>query len=625
MSQSKKSTAAAALVAVLGIVYGDIGTSPLYAFRECFQGSRNVGISEESVCGILSLIFWALIFVVSVKYLVFILRADNKGEGGILALMALLREKLAGRVQLGHALLAMAIFGACLLYADALITPAISILSAVEGLKEVSPAFAPFVIPVALVILVALFSFQKHGTSRIGALFGPVMLIWFATLGVLGLFNIWKEPMVLHALNPWLGLRFLLVHGHMSFGVLGSLFLVVTGGEALYADMGHFNARVIRQGWFWIVLPGLVLNYFGQGALLLHNPGALEQVFFLLAPKWAVTPLVVLATMATVIASQSIITGTYSLTSQAVQLGYSPRLAILQTSASSMGRIYVPFINWMLLIGCLGLVLVFKKSTGLADAYGLAVSGTMLVTTVLFFFVTRMIWRWPLVLSLMVCLAFLVPDITFFASNTLKIPTGGWFPLALGGLLFLIMLTWHRGRELLGRMLREGMISSEDFIKDIRSSNPLRVPGTAVFLTSNPGAVPRSLLHNYKHNKVLHKTNVFLTVQTGTVPYITGERAELKDLGENFYQVTLHYGFRENPDIPEALHHVESEGLSFAPMKTSYFLSRQSLVMAASNRSNMSFWQKPIFVFMFRNALDPAKYFKIPANRVVELGEQMTI
>ncbi|MDD5260702.1 MAG: potassium transporter Kup [Methylacidiphilales bacterium] len=621
----KRQGAAAALIAVLGIVYGDIGTSPLYAFRECFEGAHHIDISAESIIGVLSLIFWALIFIISIKYLAFILRADNKHEGGILALMALLGEKLEGRKQLAASLLVLAIFGACLLYADALITPAISILSAVEGLKEINPSFAPWVIPVSLVILVLLFACQKHGTSKIGAFFGPVMLVWFAVLGVLGVVHIWSEPQVLQALNPWAGFRFLLKHGWMSFGVLGSLFLVVTGGEALYADMGHFNAKVIREGWFWIVLPGLVLNYFGQGALLLHDPSALDQIFFLLAPKWALTPLVILATAATIIASQAIITGTYSLTSQAVQLGYSPRLAILQTSSESIGQIYIPLVNWVLMLGCLGLVVAFKESTALGDAYGLAVSGTMMVTTVLFFFVTRMIWRWPLWLALGLTGAFLIPDITFFLSNTLKIATGGWFPLLVGAVLFGIMITWHRGRELLRRMLSDGMIGSADFIRDIRSSRPHRVSGTAVFFSSNPGTVPRSLLHNYKHNKVLHKTNVFLTVVTETVPYVQGERAEVRELGESFYQITLHYGFRENPNVPEALQPIECKQLSFAPMKTTYFLSRQTLIASSAGRSRLPFWQKPLFVFMFRNALDPAKFFKIPANRVVELGEQMTI
>ncbi|MDR0532602.1 MAG: potassium transporter Kup [Verrucomicrobiales bacterium] len=621
---SKNSVSLLGVIGVLGVVYGDIGTSPLYSFRECFY-SNSLPINEDTVYGVLSLVFWALIFVVTVKYLCFILRADNNGEGGTFSLLALLKQGLPKEGKLTAILILLGIFGACLLYADALITPSISILSAVEGLNVLNPGMKHWVVPISVVIIFGLFYLQRHGTSKLGICFGPVMLIWFAVLGALGIYNICKFPDIWRALNPWSGIYFLLHHGATSFGVLGSLFLTLTGAEALYADMGHFNARLIRRGWLFIVLPGLALNYFGQGALLLaRNSTEKIDVFYELAPAWGVIPLLVVATAATVIASQSVISGAYSLTAQAIQLGYSPRLTIKQTS-DAIGQIYMPLINWFLMIGCLALVLIFGESGKLANAYGLAVSGTMLVTGILFFILARVVWKWSLWIVLPLGIVFFLVDLMFFASNSTKIMSGGALPLGIGVSIFIIVITWRRGRHLLARLLRYNLIESEHFIKDIARSKPPRVAGTAVFLTSNSGTVPRSLLHNYKHNKVIHKTNVFLTVQTQPIPYVNDNRTEVHDLGEGFYQILLRYGFRERPNIPWDLQKLEDGNLNFATMTTSYFLSRQSLIAATTGKSLMPLWQRMLFSFMFRNALDPAKYFQIPANRVVELGEQLTI
>jgi KUP system potassium uptake protein len=624
---SKNTTSWLGIVGVLGVVYGDIGTSVLYAFRECFH-SNHLPVQQDTVYGILSLVFWALIFIVTLKYLFFILRADNNGEGGTFSLLALLKQGLKAEAKMTLFLVLFGIFGACLLYADALITPAISILSAVEGLNEVNPALQHWIVPIAVVIIFTLYYFQKLGTSKLGACFGPVMLVWFIVLGALGLYNILKHPQVYEALNPWHGVRFLMTHGITSFGVLGSLFLVMTGAEALYADMGHFNKALIRRGWAYVVLPGLVLNYFGQGALLMSNPGMMESannnVFYLMCPSWALTPLLVVATAATVIASQAVITGAYSLAAQAIQLGYSPRLTIKQTS-DAIGQIYMPLINWFLMVGCLALVLIFQESGKLANAYGLAVSGAMLVTGVLFFTLSYVVWKWSLWFVIPVGLVFFLVDLTFVTSNATKFMHGGALPLGIGVGIFLIVYTWFRGRHLLMRLLRYNLIESDQFIRDIIRNPPARVAGTAVFLTTNSGTVPRSLLHNYKHNKVIHKTNVFLTVQTQPVPYVKENRTEVHELGGEFYQIILRYGFRERPNIPWDLQKLESGNLNFSTMTTSYFLSRQSLIAATAGKSLMPLWQRMLFSFMFRNALDPAKYFQIPANRVVELGEQLTI
>ncbi|MDR1190669.1 MAG: potassium transporter Kup [Verrucomicrobiales bacterium] len=614
------------IIGALGVVYGDIGTSPLYAFRQCFYGNQ-LPVNTENVLGLLSLVFWALFFIVTVKYLCFILRADNHGEGGTFALLALLKEHLPEKGRLTVTFIFLGICGACLLYADALITPAISILSAVEGLRVVSPGLQHWVVPLAVVIIFALFYFQRFGTGRLGVCFGPVMLVWFVTLALLGLYHIWRCPQVLQALNPWFGVRFLLTHGVGGFGVLGSLFLVMTGAETLYADMGHFNARLIRRGWMYLVLPALALNYYGQGAmLLLKGRGAPGEMFYGLAPAWGVIPLLVITTAATVIASQAVISGAYSITAQAMHLGYCPRLTVRQTS-DAIGQIYLPLVNGLLMAGCLALVLLFGESARLANAYGLAVSGTMLITGLMFFTLARVMWRWPRWVVWPAGLVFTLVDLTFFASNTLKLAHGAALSLGLGAALFLIIVTWRRGRHLLRRLLGYNIIEQEVFVADMARHRPARVAGTAVFLTASTGITPRSLLHNYKHNKVIHQTNVFLTVQTRPVPYVRHNRAEVRPLGGSFYQIVLHYGFREEPNVPWDLQKLAERepALNFATMTTSYFLSRQTLVAATAGKSLMPLWRRTLFTFMFRNALDPARYFQIPANRVVELGEQLTI
>ncbi len=618
---SKLSHLSGLALGALGVVYGDIGTSPLYALRECFLGPHSVPPDRINVLGVMSLIFWSLIIVISIKYLVFVMRADNRGEGGILALMALIRT---GHTRRRGLLIVMGLFGAALLYGDGMITPAISVLSAVEGLEVATNFFDPYVIPITLVILVGLFLIQSRGTEGIGKLFGPVMMVWFTTLAVLGLRWILREPQVLTAVNPWYAVRFFAHAKLQGFLVLGSVFLVVTGGEALYADMGHFGRRPIRVAWFTLVLPSLMLNYFGQGALLLEKPGEVAHPFYEMAPSWALYPLVVMATAATVIASQAVISGAFSLTRQAVQLGYSPRMEIVHTSEEEIGQIYIPAVNWVLMIATLGLVLGFQESSNLAAAYGIAVTTTMVITTVLAFVVEREIWGWSALAAGSLSAAFLVLDTAYFGANVVKIPHGGWFPLVVAGLIYLLMATWKRGRYILAEKLREEALPLEDFVRNIQPGSPTRVPGTAVFLTTNPAGTPVTLLHNLKHNKVLHETVVLMTVTTEEVPWVSAkDRVVVEALDKGFYRLKASYGFTQDPRAQDVLDCAREDGLFLDMMKTTFFLGRETLI--PSTRAGMFLWQKKLFGVMSRNSQRFTDFFRIPVNRVVELGMQVSL
>jgi KUP system potassium uptake protein len=608
----------------LGIVYGDIGTSPLYAVRESFHPSHGIAVSQENILGVLSLVFWSLILVISIKYLVFILRADNRGEGGILALAALCTP-MGVRQRSGRwGLVMLGLFGTALLYGDGAITPAISVLSAVEGLEVATPLFEPYIIPITIAILVALFLSQHHGTAGVGRVFGPVTLLWFLTLAGLGLWHVMREPQVLAAANPAHAVDFFRQNGWRGFMVLGSVFLVVTGGEALYADMGHFGRRPIRVAWFVIVLPALLLNYLGQGALLIHTPAAVENPFYHMVPSWALYPVVAIATAATVIASQALITGAFSLTMQAVQLGYIPRVAIDHTSAREFGQIYIPGVNWILMLACIGLVIGFGSSSSLAAAYGVAVSTTMVITTLLLFVVAREQWGWSLPRVVVVTGFFLSIDLAFWSANIIKVPHGGWFPLVVGALLFALMVTWKRGRLILRERLQDVVLPADLFLHDVRNNSATRVPGTAVFMYSDAAATPPALLHNLKHNKVLHERVVFLVVETESAPHIAAtERAAIEDLGAGFYRVTLHYGFMEEPNVPRALGELRDRGLEFKPLETTYFLGRETLL--ASTKPGMARWRGRLFTVMHRNARTATSFFCLPPNRVVELGAQIEL
>ena len=609
-------------IAAIGIVYGDIGTSPLYALREALGENGVLPLTEASVLGVLSLIFWALFGVVTVKYVIVILRADNRGEGGILALASLAQRNLSSRRR--RTVLVLAMVGAALFYGDGLITPSISVLSAIEGLKVATPLFEPYVVPIALGILVALFVIQSRGTGKIGLLFGPVVCLWFLVLGVLGVVQIAQRPHVLSALNPMHGLALFASHQWPAFVTLGAVFLAVTGAEALYADMGHFGRLPIRIAWLGLALPALLLNYFGQGALLLADPGTVTNPFYLLAPEWALYPMVVLATWATVIASQAVISGAFSISAQAVQLGYLPRLDVRHTSAQTAGQIYIPAINWLLLAGVVLLVLGFQSSSNLAAAYGIAVSGTMATTTVLAGIVARSHWRWPPALVVAVFGAFLAVDLTFLSANALKVFAGGWFPLALAAAVFFLMSTWHRGREIMFERLYRGAPSLRAFLTSLSVRPPTRVPGTAVFLTANPDTVPRALLHNLKHNKVLHERVVVLKVDTEHVPRVpTSKRLETEHLGANFHRVLVRYGFMERPDVPAALRSCQLGPPEPTLMDTSFFLSRETFLPSA--RPDLPRWREQIFIHMANAALDATRFFGLPPNRVVELGSQVEI
>jgi KUP system potassium uptake protein len=611
-------------VAALGIVYGDIGTSPLYVLKTVFDPVNGLKLDQANLIGVLSLIFWSLMVVVSLKYVILIMRADNHGEGGIMALLALAVSSVADRPGLRHVLLMLGVFGAALFYGDGVITPAISVLSAVEGVELVTPLLKPYVVQITLVILVALFLMQKRGTAGIGKVFGPVMVAWFAVLAVIGVVNLLKAPQVLTALNPLAGLSFCLHHGWLAFVALGSIVLAVTGAEALYADMGHFGAAPVRMSWISMVLPSLTLNYLGQGALLLTNPKALENPFFLMFPHWALVPMVVLATLATVIASQAVISGAYSMTKQAVQLGFLPRMTILHTSVREVGQIYVPAVNTALLIAVIAAVVGFRSSTALGSAYGIAVTGTMLITTLLTFFVIRYSWNLPLWVCIASTAFFVLIDVTFFSANLLKIVDGGWFPLLVGGLIFVGMVTWAKGRQLLSTSLRADAIELKPFLKSVLADPPMRAPGTAVFMNGEADLTPTALLHNLKHNNVLHETNLFVTVHTQEVPWVPfAERARAEALCKGCWAVALNFGFKNDVDVPAALELLQGHGIELDPMTTSYFLSRATVVPTLG--AGMAPWREKMFASMHRNAASAADFLNLPPNRVVELGTKVQI
>ena len=621
--QSSKSSLAALTLGAIGVVYGDIGTSVLYAVKEVF-GSGHVPFTPDNIYGILSIFFWTLTVIVSLKYVVLVLRADNNGEGGLIAMLALASQAVKDKPRLRKVLLAVGIFGTSLFYGDGVITPAISVLSAVEGLEVVSPHFQQSVIPLTLVVLFCLFAVQKRGTSGIGKFFGPVTLIWFLTIAVLGVSHIVTHPEILWAMSPHHAVGFMWAHPGISFIILGAVVLCVTGAEALYADLGHFGKRPIRLAWFGVAMPALTLNYFGQGALLLAEPEAVKNPFFMMAPDWALVPLVVMATLATVIASQALITGAFSVTKQVIQLGYLPRLNILHTSVRDTGQIYIPLVNWGLFVAIVLAVVMFRSSSNLAAAYGIAVTLDMLITTILTFFVIRFGWGYPLALCVAATGFFFVVDLAFFASNLLKLFQGGWFPLMIGGGVFMLMMTWKQGRSLLNDKLRADAIDLKDFLESVFLSPPTRVDGTAVFLTAEPGAVPNALLHNLKHNKVLHRQNLFVTVRNHEVPWIgRDKRLHVEPLGHDCWQVVVHYGFKNDPDIPSALRQLRVQGCDVEPMTTSYFLSRDTIIPTIG--SGMAPWREKVFAQMHHNASGAADFLHLPSNAVVELGSKIEI
>ena len=621
--QSSKSSLAALTLGAIGVVYGDIGTSVLYAVKEVF-GSGHVPFTPDNIYGILSIFFWTLTVIVSLKYVVLVLRADNNGEGGLIAMLALASQAVKDKPRLRKVLLAVGIFGTSLFYGDGVITPAISVLSAVEGLEVVSPHFKQYVIPLTLVVLFCLFAVQKRGTSGIGKFFGPVTLIWFLTIAVLGVSHIVTHPEILWAMSPHHAVGFMWAHPGISFIILGAVVLCVTGAEALYADLGHFGKRPIRLAWFGVAMPALTLNYFGQGALLLAEPEAVKNPFFMMAPDWALVPLVVMATLATVIASQALITGAFSVTKQVIQLGYLPRLNILHTSVRDTGQIYIPLVNWGLFVAIVLAVVMFRSSSNLAAAYGIAVTLDMLITTTLTFFVIRFGWGYPLALCVAATGFFFVVDLAFFASNLLKLFQGGWFPLMIGGGVFMLMMTWKQGRSLLNDKLRADAIDLKDFLESVFLSPPTRVDGTAVFLTAEPGAVPNALLHNLKHNKVLHRQNLFVTVRNHEVPWIgRDKRLQVEPLGHDCWQVVVQYGFKDDPDIPSALHQLRVQGCDVEPMTTSYFLSRDTIIPTIG--SGMAPWREKLFAQMHHNASGAADFLHLPSNAVVELGSKIEI
>ena len=607
----------------IGVVYGDIGTSVLYSIKEVF-GSGHVAFTPDNVYGILSIFFWTLTVIVSLKYVTLVLRADNNGEGGLVAMLALASSSVRDKPKLRRVLLVVGIFGTCLFYGDGVITPAISVLSAVEGLEVVSPTFKRFVIPLTLLILLCLFSVQKRGTGGIGKFFGPITLVWFIAIAILGLYHIVGHPEILWAISPHYAVMFIWSQPFTAFIILGAVVLCVTGGEALYADMGHFGKKPIRVAWFSIVMPCLTLNYFGQGALLLAEPEAVKNPFFNMAPDWALIPMVILATAATVIASQALITGAFSVTKQVIQLGYLPRLQILHTSEKETGQIYMPLVNWGLFVVIVLAVVMFKTSGNLAAAYGIAVCTDMLITTVLTFFVIRYAWKYPLWLCIAATSVFFVVDLAFWSSNLLKLADGGWFPLFIGGLILVLMLTWRDGRSLLHHKTRDEAINLSSFLEALFIAPPTRVEGTAVFLTSEDGIVPNAMLHNLKHNKVLHAQNLFVTVRNHEVPWIPDDkRIEFSDLGGNCWQVMVHYGFKDDPDVPFALSLLRGQLGDIHPMTTSYFLSRDSIVPTVDG--GMSQWREKLFAQMYLNASAAADFLNLPSNAVVEMGSKIEI
>jgi KUP system potassium uptake protein len=629
----------------IGVVYGDIGTSPLYALKECFIGTHGIPVTKPNVLGVLSLIFWSLNFIVTFKYLSVVMRADNQGEGGILALLALVRPHGDGRPKGKYRwLVVVGLFGAALLYGDGIITPAISVLGAVEGIAIATPALERWIVPLAVVIISALFAVQRRGTAGIGAVFGPVTTVWFACIAVLGVMGIRQHPSVLAALNPWYAASFLWHEGWQGFKVLSAVVLVVTGAEALYADMGHYGKRPIRVAWYALVLPALALNYFGQGAIVLESPGAARNPFYSLVPSWALYPMIGIATAAAIVASQALISGAFSLTRQAVQLGYSPRMNIVHTSSSKIGQIYIPQVNNALWIACVGLVLAFRSSSNLAATYGVAVTGTMATTTVLLLVVARNHWKWSFWKLGLVGGLFLAVDLAFFVTNLFKIPDGGWFPITVAAVIYLLMSTWKKGRARLSEIVRENTLPLDLFLTDIARRKPHRVPGVAVFLTSAPGGAPPVLLHHLKHNKVLHERVMLLSVLGQEVPQVhEQDRVRCRDLGEGFYEIKAQYGFMETPDIPSVLQSLVLEGgngsrVPIEIMATSFYLGRETLIPlhrrgntvprpaapdAAPPRAVMARWRKKLFIFMTRNAQSATAFFGLPPNRVVELGAQI--
>jgi KUP system potassium uptake protein len=613
------------MVGAVGVVFGDIGTSPLYTIKQAFSPHYGLVANHDTVLGILSLVFWALTMVVTIKYVTIIMRADNEGEGGIMALMTLAQRTLRKGSRSAYVVGILGIFGASLFFGDGVITPAISVLSAVEGLEVVAPQLHNWIVPIVVVVLMTVFMAQRFGTEKVGKVFGPVTMLWFASLAVLGVLNILHAPEVLKAINPWWALHFFYVHHFHGIFILGAVVLAVTGGEALYTDMGHFGARPIRYSWYYFVLPALMLNYLGQGALVLEHPEAIQNPFYVGVPEWARWPMIILATAATVIASQAVITGAFSISRQAMQLGYIPRMAIKHTSSETIGQIYIPGINWMLAILVIGLVLAFGSSNALATAYGISVSATMLIDTLLLALVARALWprgrKWVLPL----CVLFFVADVGFLIANGAKILDGGWFPVVLGIVLFTMLRTWRRGRELLHAEVRKEGIGLDSFLPGLMLAPPVRVPGTAIFMTADPGVVPHALMHNLKHNKVLHERNVFLTVETLAIPYAArGERLKIEEIAEDFHRVLIRFGFMETPDVPLALmRSCDQDGIHFDPMDTTYFASRETVV--ASRRRGMPIWRDRLFAFMHRNAAPATGFFRIPGNRLVELGAQVEI
>ncbi|CAM3612154.1 KUP system potassium uptake protein [Polynucleobacter brandtiae] len=620
-----KGASVSLMFAAIGVVFGDIGTSPLYALKECFSTEHGIPFSTDAVYGVISMVFWAFAIVVSLKYVLFVMRANNHGEGGILALMALALRTTPANSKRSLLIIMAGVFGACMFYGDAIITPAISVLSAVEGLGVISTDLTRFILPLTIVILTALFLIQKTGTEVVGKLFGPIMVLWFAAIGLMGLYQVIQNPAILAAINPMYAIQFLIEHALQGFIVLGAVFLVLTGAEALYADMGHFGIKPIRMGWFFVVMPCLMLNYFGQGAMFLDNPETISNPFFLMVPEFLVLPLVILATLATVIASQAVISGAFSMTSQAILLGFVPRMKVRHTSDREIGQIYMPIVNWTLLVLVIAVVLAFKESANLAAAYGIAVTTTMIVTTFLAAIVMRVVWRWNTILVTLVIGAFLIVDLAFLTANLLKIMEGGWFPLLLGAACFLLLMTWYQGRQLLRKRAVEEGIELKGFIEVLMKNPPHRVEGTAIFLTAHVDYLPVSFLHNLKHNHVLHERVFFLKVSIWDVPYVKDdERITLRDLGNGIYVVRAVYGFNETPDMGKIIELIEkSSGLSFNLMDTSFFLSRDTIV--STEAPGMALWRERLFCWMYQNAGRQSDFFKIPANRLVELGAKVEI
>ena len=623
-TKQTKNNLTALTVAAIGIVYGDIGTSPLYTMQEVFSPKHGLDLTKSNIFGIVSLILWGLILIVSLKYVTLVLRASNRGEGGIMALTALALESVRKNSRLYFPLTILGLLGASLFYGDGVITPAMTVLSAMEGLGEATPSLKPFVVPLTLIIIIGLYSVQSKGTAGIAKFFGPIMLMWFLALAGMGIYNILRVPEILGAFNPMHAIQFLLTHGCVAFIALGAVVLAFTGSEALYADMGHFGPKPIRTAWFLVVFPSLGLNYLGQGALLIFSPKAVNNPFFNQLGDWSIFPLVILSSMAAVIASQATISGTFSMTKQAISLGFLPRMKIIHTSSNEIGQIYIPVVNWLQLLAVVGAVVGFGSSTNLGSAYGIANTGTMLVTSLLTFFVIRFGWKYNLFMCIAATSFFLAIDISLFSSNALKFFNGGWFPIVLGLFIFTVMLTWRRGRELVFDNLKKHAIPLEEFLESLFVSAPIRVAGTAVFLRGEADGVPHALLHNLSHNKVLHERVIFLTLHNREVPWVPiADRIKVTDLGNACYQIDVSYGFKNEPDIPNVLALCEAYGLTFEPMETSYFISRQTIVSTPG--SGMAKWREGLFVTMSRNARDAADYYQIPSNRVIEVGAQVEI